>query len=129
LRIRTQFGDFIQEKGSALGCTNESDILGSCPAKRAALVSEQLAFNQFPGDRGAVEGDERCMRVRSAFMNRASDQFLAGSTFPHNENRTPRIPRRFDPFVQLPHRGARSDEAVKVVASLARKRAASRSRA
>ena len=56
-------------------------------------------------------------------MNRSRDQFLAGSTFTHNENGTARISRRFDPFVQLPHRGTRSDEAVKVVASLARKRA------
>jgi hypothetical protein len=56
-------------------------------------------------------------------MNRARHQFLAGSTFTHNENGTTRIPRRFDPFVQLPHRGARSYEAVKVVASLVRKRA------
>ena len=55
-------------------------------------------------------------------MNRSRDQFLAGSTFTHNENGTTRIPRRFDPFVQLPHRGARSYEAVKVVASLAWKR-------
>ena len=56
-------------------------------------------------------------------MNRSRDQFLAGSTFTHNENGAPRTPRHFDPLGQLPHRGARSDEAVKVVTPLARKRA------
>jgi acyl dehydratase len=45
----------------------------------AFLVAEQLAFDQFTGDRGAIHLDEGAVLARAPFVDRAGHQFLARS--------------------------------------------------
>jgi len=50
--------------------------------KRAALVTEQLAFQQTVGDGGTVEGHERSVLTRAGEMQRARVSLLAVPDFP-----------------------------------------------
>ena len=49
-------------------------------------MTEQLAFDQFAGYRGAVDLDERLLRPGRAAMDGAGDQFLAGAVLAGNED-------------------------------------------
>src|SRR5688500_1765302 len=55
--------------------------------KRAALVSEDLVFEQRFRNRGAVDRDERMLAAPAQLMNGLGDKFLSGSGFPIYEHR------------------------------------------
>ena len=70
-------------------------MLGELEASRAPLqsagkgalfVPEQLAFHQRFRHGGAVDGNKRTTAPMAELMNRASDQFLAGSAFAGDQN-------------------------------------------
>ena len=55
--------------------------------ERAALVAEQLGFEQVLRDRRGVDRDERPRRARAVPVQRARDQLLAGARFAGDQHR------------------------------------------
>src|SRR5262249_53968456 len=55
--------------------------------ERAALMAEQVAFDQAFGACGAIDGDESPVAARRERTNHARRTFLAGSAFAGDENR------------------------------------------
>src|SRR4051794_11781399 len=58
LEFERHFADFVEEDGAAIGELEAADALRDGAGEGAALVSEELAFEQSRRDGGAVELDE-----------------------------------------------------------------------
>src|SRR5581483_6906600 len=114
LRLRAHLGDFVEKQGSTLGGAEETEIFDVGSAERSAFVAEQLAFDQVLWDGGAVEGDERAVGVRAAFVDRARNQLLAGPAFPDNQDGSAGAACRLDFFIEPMHRRALPDQAVEM---------------
>ena len=50
-------------------------------------MAEQFAFDQFPGDRGHIDGDKRIILAGSVIMQGAGSQFLTGARFTGDHHR------------------------------------------
>src|SRR5579872_3654892 len=92
-----------------------ADLLPQGTGKSAALVAKQLAFEQASGNRRAVQTDERKVPPWTHAVDRARDQFLAGSGFTQDQYRG--VGRRH--YFHLSHysfdRGAGSDNLFEVM--------------
>src|SRR3546814_14391275 len=70
-----------------------------------SLVSEQLAFEQVFGDRGAVDRDEGAIAPRARFVEPAREQFLARPARVEPHDRHVAVPDALDRARDLPHLG------------------------
>src|SRR5262249_24286320 len=59
LELERQLADLVEEERTSVGRLEGTDSIADGAGERAADVSEQLAFDQVRGDRGAVEDHER----------------------------------------------------------------------
>ena len=55
--------------------------------ERSALVTEQGALDQLPGDRREIDGDERRVGIARLPVDQTCQQLLAGAAFAENEHR------------------------------------------
>src|SRR5206468_11420247 len=81
-----QAPDLVQEPRAAVGELEPALLRLDRAAERAALVAEQLALDQVPGDRGAVDLDERSGRAPRQLVDRVRDQLLAGAVLAGDEH-------------------------------------------
>ena len=83
--MQLQFADFIEEKRTFVGQFEQAGLgrIGAC--KRAFFIAEQLALYQVFGKSGAVDVDPRAAAPVRGLVNRAGDEFLAGSRFAGDE--------------------------------------------
>src|SRR5438046_10452606 len=86
LRGRRQLADLVQEQRPARGGLEGSLAERVRARKGAALVTEQLVFDEVLGERGAVEGDERAFRIRAEAVQLAGDELLSRSALSHDEH-------------------------------------------
>src|SRR6185437_17060324 len=82
-----QLADLVEEEGAAVGGLEEADLLVARAREGAALVAEQLGFDELLGQRRAVDGDERLVGARPVEMQRACDQLLAGAGLAEDQHR------------------------------------------
>ena len=61
--------DFVEEQRAAVRGLEESGLGLARIGERAALIAEELCFEQCLGDGGAVDGDERTIAARPRLMN------------------------------------------------------------
>jgi hypothetical protein len=73
-------------------------------------MAEQLAFQQFGGNRRGVEGDEGPMRARRFAMQGASDELLARARFAGDQDRQRRLRQSTDAPEQRTHRRRVTDQ-------------------
>src|SRR5687768_2731656 len=78
--------------------------------ERAALVAEELAFEQCLGERRAVETDERPFLARAGIMHRAGDQFLADAAFAADQHRRATRRRALNLLLQFRNAAAGADD-------------------
>ena len=79
--------DFIEKQRTAV-CLLKSSVSHTVGAREGAfLVAEKFRFHQVSRDGGHIQGDERRMSAWAVAVQRASDQFLAGSGFAVDKNR------------------------------------------
>src|SRR5262249_38096757 len=116
LRGRAHLGDFVEEQGSAFRGAEEAEVFGIGSAESSTFVTEQLALDQVFRDGGAVQRDEGCVGIAAALVNRARDEFLAGSALTNDEDGTPGGSGSLNSRVQVTHRGAPADQPVKMTA-------------
>ena len=79
LQFERQIANLVEEEGAVM-----RELEASLPRRHgagecAARVAEQLAFNQRRRQRRAVDDDERIGAARTAHVNRAREQLLAGA--------------------------------------------------
>ncbi len=86
LGLQRHVAHFIQKQRSAVGLLQLADFVIERAGQAALAVAEQLAFDEFFGNGGAVHFDERLGGARAGGVNRVRDQFLAGAAFAENQH-------------------------------------------
>jgi hypothetical protein len=81
LELERHFADFVEKHDAAFGRAKYAKAAASGAGERAFLVTEQLAFGQRGGQRGAIDGHERFVAARSEAMEQPGPQLFAGSRF------------------------------------------------
>src|SRR5689334_7477029 len=84
--MERQLADLIQRNSSLISLLEETGVIGHCSGKRAAHVSEKLAFDQVLGDCAAVDGNKRLSVARPVQVNRPRHQLLAGAALARDQN-------------------------------------------
>ena len=69
-----------------VGQLETSDALGDSAGKRAPFMSEQFAFEQPGGDRGAIQLDESVRRAGAEIVEGAGDQLFSRSGLTVDQN-------------------------------------------
>src|SRR5579862_1352422 len=79
LQIGGHVADLVEEERAVLRLLEASATRALRTRERAALVSEQLGFEQVLRNRGRIDGDERTCDARTVTMQRTRDELLAGA--------------------------------------------------
>src|SRR5207244_13652639 len=87
--------------------------------KGAALVTEQLVFDEVLGERGAVDGDERAFRIRAEAVQLAGDELLSRSALSYDEHGARNLGHARDRVLEPLHGRARAPERRLAVEALA----------
>ncbi len=87
LGARRQALDLVQENGAPMRLGEQPGPRRMRIGKGAALVPEQLVFEQRVGQRRAIDGDERESAPGTEVVKRTGRELLAGSGFTRNEDR------------------------------------------
>src|SRR5437868_9189830 len=66
LDVQRNFSHFIQEKGAAFSCFKPSGPILDGSRKRASDMTEELAFEQLPWNRGAINTNQRAIFASAA---------------------------------------------------------------
>jgi hypothetical protein len=78
--------DLVEEEGAAVGELEAAGAARDGAGEGAALVAEELAFDQAGRDRGAVDLDEGLAAARGAEVEGAGDELLAGAALGGDED-------------------------------------------
>ena len=79
LRRQIQLGNLVQEQCALVGFLENPWAVGIGSGKRPFHVAKQLTFNQLPGYRSTVQGDQFFVPAGAAGVNCQRHQFLARS--------------------------------------------------
>ncbi len=86
LEFQRDVADFVQKERSVVGQLEAAKFLRDGAGEGAALVAEQLGFEQAGGDCGAIDFDEGAIAARAEIMDGARDEFLARAGFAANQH-------------------------------------------
>ncbi len=118
--LRLQSGchlaDLVQKDRPAVGRLEKAALLSVRAGERAALMTEELAFEQRFGQRGAGDVHERMTRPIARVVDDLGREVLAGAALAHEQHRGRRAHRYF--LEQRAHardRGAHADDPVEAV--------------
>ena len=108
LHVQRQIRDFIEKQRAAFRGLDQPLLVAHRAGEAAALVTEELAFHEFGGNRAAIDRHERAVAARAGFMNEFRHQFLAGAGFAENMYRRLAARDARNHFAQVLHgrRGA-----------------------
>ena len=87
LQIRGHVADLVEEKGAAFGLLEAPAAHRLRAGEGAALVAEELAFEQVLRNGRRIDRDEGALGARTVAMQRARDELLAGARFPRDQHR------------------------------------------
>ncbi|MNM77292.1 hypothetical protein D3C81_891390 [compost metagenome] len=104
LQRQRHVADFIKEQGAAVGLLEATDVAPLRTGERTRFVAEQLAFQQFGGNRGGVQRDERMLRTWRFAVQRIGHQLLAGTGLADDQHRQRRLREAADGAEQRAHR-------------------------
>ena len=104
LQRMRQIADLVEEQRALIGALDLADGLLHRAGEGAALVAEQLAFQQVLRDRAAVDGDERLLGARPEVVQRLRQRLLAGAAFAQQQHRHVGRGELFDIAADLQHR-------------------------
>ena len=86
LQRRRHLADFVEEHGALVGLLEQAALLLARVGERAALVAEQLRFEQRLGQRRARDVQERPRRAAAQVMNDLGDQVLARAALARDQH-------------------------------------------
>ncbi len=104
LQRQRHVADFVEEQRAAVGLLEPADVAALRTGERTGLVAEQFAFQQFGGDGGGIERDERALRTRRFAVQGVGHQLLAGAGFAGDEHRQRCLRQAADGAEQRAHR-------------------------
>ncbi len=87
LSLQLQFADFVEEQRALVGQFKQTGLGGIGAAEGAFFVSEEFAFHEVFGQRGAVDIDPGTAAAVGRLVDRAGDQFLARAGLARDQNR------------------------------------------
>ena len=87
LRGRRKRRDFVQHDGSRARHFQPAELALDSPGKRAALVAEQLRFDQFLREACAIDFQKGRVAPGTEFVNQSRQMILAGAAFSGDEQR------------------------------------------
>jgi hypothetical protein len=86
LEGEVEFGDFLEEEGTAASAFEGAVAAGDGAGESAAFVAEELAFDQYGREGGAVDGEEGLVCAAAVEVDAAGDDLLADAVFPEQED-------------------------------------------
>ena len=95
--------DFIEKECPGIGQIELAQLLTDGAGKGPGLVAEQLAFQQFVRNGGAIHFDEWLLAAAGMAVDHARDYFLAGSAFAANQHRSRGVGNLLDGVLHLFH--------------------------
>ena len=101
-----EVADLVEEDGPAVGRLELADLELVRAGEGPALVPEELAFEQLPRDRRAVDLDERAALPDRLLVDRAGHHVLAGAGLAHDEDGDVDLRGLLDDLADLAHLGA-----------------------
>src|SRR5262249_15278841 len=107
--------DLVEKKRAAGALFEAADPLSLGAGEGAALVAEQLAFDEALWDRAAVDGQERLVGASAMLVDRAGHELLALAAIAEHKNRRIRSSNASNALVDLLHRGAKPDQGVAAI--------------
>ena len=111
-----QLANFVEEKRAAMRQFHLADLARARAGVGAALVSEELVFDQPFGNGGAVQGHKRLLGARAEVMDGAREKFLAGAAFAQQQNRGIGGGHALRHLARFLHGGMLADDAREAVA-------------
>ena len=87
LHRRRHLADLVEEQHAAGGLLDAARLGRDGAGERAALVAEELRFEQLVGQRRAVDGDERAVAAPRGVVDEPRDDFLAGARLAGEQHR------------------------------------------
>src|SRR3954462_13451393 len=102
--------DLVEEDGSLVGELELPRLLAGRAGERAALVAEELAFEELAGKGCAVDLDERFPAPNAALVESAGDALLADAALAADEDGNVGLRDAVDHVPDAEHRRAHRDE-------------------
>jgi len=81
LKFEGKVADFVKEEGAAIGEFEAANFLTDGAGEGAALVAEELGFEQTARNGGAINFNEGAIAARTEIMDGAGEELLAGGRF------------------------------------------------
>jgi hypothetical protein len=104
LQLGRHVADLVEEQGAAVGLLEAAPPLRRRTGEGAALVTEQLGFQQVLRNRSGIQRDERPGCTRAVAVQRTRDQFLAAAGFAGDKHGGVRLAEPADGAEHLLHR-------------------------
>src|SRR6266404_6111319 len=86
LKWRRKFSDFIEEQSARIRKLKFPQLLSMRSGGGAFFITEQFVFKKVFGNGAAIDDDKGIVLSFTLQMNRAGDDFLAGSAFSADQN-------------------------------------------
>ena len=109
LKLDWKLAQLIEKQRSSAGFRKAAGMSTVRAGKCAALMAEQLAFDQLFGQRTAVDGDERSSST-TLLMKRFGHQLFAGATFTQHQDRQRRWRKALKLLAELVHLGTFAEQ-------------------
>src|SRR5579862_2277841 len=88
LGTHTHVADFVEKQGAVISRSELADFVFAGAGKTTLGVPEELGFDEFLGNGGAIDFNKRLVAAEAGGVQRAGDQFLAGSAFSVDQDAT-----------------------------------------
>ena len=115
LRRQGDVAKFIQKKSAVVGDFEHTTLVRHRSGERSFGVTKEFAFEQVLAQRIAIDGHKRLVLAQAVVVNGAGNHFLAGATFPGNQNRCAGWRALGNQGIHRLHRCARPDDVFKMV--------------
>src|SRR5712692_11158065 len=112
LEIEAQGADLVEEDGTAVSQLELAELARVGAGEGAALVAEQLRFDQRVGNGRHVDGDEGLVAPRAAPMDGPGDQLLAGAALAGDEHGCRGLGDLRDQLIDTHHLGMATNQAL-----------------
>src|SRR5207247_1557081 len=118
LKMNGHFTDLIKKQGSAIRLFNKPKTWPNRARESASLVPKKLTFEEFVGDRRAVDWNVSLLAPSTMVMYCSSNQLLSCTRLPNNQDRAVvgGVPGYFIP--QRDHLLAIANQAIHVIGKL-----------
>ena len=118
LYAQVEFGDFVQKQCAFVRFNENALALGYCSGEGPLGVAKKFTFDQFLGDRRAVDGDQIPVFAWAARVDGIGRQLLAGAGLTRNTHRRIALRHGFNHLVNRLHFGALAQELLKLARRL-----------